>query len=278
VTPDRKSSGSDRQEIELSGGPDDEGRMAKAAGRMRKLDGQPGLIRAAKAIRDLLPGDSSYGDPLSVAGNEPSHLIGQRLTARTRERPSALREVGLSALQVWQAVSEAQGRGRGDEELAILFTDLVGFSDWALEAGDTMAVELLRRVGEAADPPIESHGGTIVKRLGDGLMAVFDDPKEGVEGALEACRALEGIEIGGHSPRLRAGMHVGRPRKLGGDYFGVDVNIAARVASAAGAGEVLVSEAACERLDEGEVELRRRRFKAKGAPKGLKVYAAEPRS
>jgi adenylate cyclase len=67
---------------------------------------------------------------------------------------------------------------------------------------------------------------------------------------------------------------VGRPRKLGGDYFGVDVNIAARVAAAAGPGEVLVSDAARDRL-EGEVDLRRRwRFSAKGAPKDLRVYLA----
>ena len=42
----------------------------------------------------------------------------------------------MGALQVWQSLSEAQGRGQGDREVAILFTDLVGFSDWVLEAGD----------------------------------------------------------------------------------------------------------------------------------------------
>ncbi len=69
---------------------------------------------------------------------------------------------------------------------------------------------------------------------------------------------------------------MGTPRKLGGDYFGVDVNTAARVAEAADANQLLVSEAAKEKLDGGEVKLRRRlRFKAKGAPRDLKVYAAQ---
>ena len=62
-----------------------------------------------------------------------------------------MRELGLGALQAWQALSEAQGRGRGSAEVAILFTDLVGFSSWALEAGDETALELLRRVAEAED-------------------------------------------------------------------------------------------------------------------------------
>jgi adenylate cyclase len=233
-------------------------------------------VKAAKALRRLLPGDDDYGDPLSVGGSQPPHLIGQRLAAMTAERPSALREAGLSAVQVWQALSEAQGRGRGDRELAILFTDLVGFSDWALEAGDTLAVELLRRVGKAVEPPLIARGGEVVKRLGDGLMAVFEDPGDAVQAALEATAELEGLEVGGHSPRLRAGVHFGKPRKLGGDYFGVDVNTAARVMQAAGPGELLVSETACERIDQERLGLSRRwRFRAKGTPKDLKVYAAE---
>jgi len=116
----------------------------------------------------------------------------------------------------------------------------------------------------------------VVKRLGDGLMAVFAHPSDAVQGALEGSRALEGLEVGGHSPRLRAGVHVGKPRRLGGDYFGVDVNVAARVAAAAGPGEVLVSDVAMQHLDGAALELKRRyRFKGKGAPKDLKVYAAE---
>ena len=186
-----------------------------------------------------------------------------------------MREVGLSALQVWQALSESQGRGRGDRELAILFTDLVDFSEWALEAGDTLAVDLLRQVGHVVEPPIEDGGGRIVKRLGDGLMAVFDDPAAAVDAAFAAMAGLDEIEVGGHRPRLRAGLHVGRPRKVGRDYLGVDVNVAARIAEAAGAGEVLVSGVACERLDEEAITLKRkRRFKAKGAPSDLEVYAA----
>ena len=49
-------------------------------------------------------------------------------------------------------MSEAQGRGRGEVELTILFTDLVDFSDWAVGAGDKAALELLRDVGEAIEP------------------------------------------------------------------------------------------------------------------------------
>jgi adenylate cyclase len=244
---------------------------------VRRTDSTPGLLGAARAARELLPGDSAFGDPLSTAGDDPRLLLARRLAQRRGDRDSVARELGLSAFQVWQALSERQGRGRGEQELAILFTDLVEFSAWALEAGDETALELLRQVGLVQEPPIGAHGGRVVKRLGDGLMAVFASPAAALEATHEAFEGLSGIELAGYRPRLRAGIHVGRPRKLGGDYLGVDVNIAARVAQAASGGEVLVSDAAAARLDENGFVLRRqRRFKAKGAPRDLAVYLAEP--
>jgi adenylate cyclase len=241
---------------------------------LRRIDADPRLQRLARALRDRLPGDALYGDPLSVAGDDPAGVLGRRLAALSSRRPSALREAGFGALQVWQTLSEAQGRGHGDRELAILFTDLVGFSSWALEAGDELAVDLLRQVGQGIEPAVADEGGRVVKRLGDGLMAVFGDPGSAIEAACRARDAVQSIEVAGHRPRVRAGVHLGRPRKLGGDYYGVDVNIAARVAAAAGPDEILVSDAARERLDD-DVPLRRRwRFSAKGAPKDLRVYSA----
>jgi adenylate cyclase len=251
-------------------------RFRRALDALSRFDGKAGVVRAAQALRARLPGDHAYGDPLSVAGDEPPQLIGQRLAAATDARPSAVRELGFGALQVWQALSEAQGRGRGDQPLAIMFVDLVGFSDWALGAGDDAALELLRTVGRTVDPMIKDRDGRIVKRLGDGVMAVFDDAGQAVDAALEASRAVGGIEVDGYRAELRGGIHFGKPRKLGSDYFGVDVNVAARVADAAGPGEVLISEAVCDQLESSGVNLTRRwRFKAKGAPRDLKVFSAK---
>ena len=76
-----------------------------------------------------------------LSSQQQAQMAGRRLSAATAKRPGVLREAGMSALQVWQAVSEAQGRGRGDREIAIVFTDLVEFSEWALEAGDDRALD-----------------------------------------------------------------------------------------------------------------------------------------
>src|SRR4051812_9784614 len=102
------------------------GRIARL---IRRVDNDPRLLKLVRLGRSRLPGDERYGDPLSLTGDQAPAVLGRRLSALTAERPGALREVGMSALQVWQGLSEAQGRGRGESELPIVFTDLSNFSD-----------------------------------------------------------------------------------------------------------------------------------------------------
>jgi adenylate cyclase len=255
--------------------PERKNRLVTAA---RRLDSRPGLIATAEFLRRILPGDREYGDALSTSGDALPQHLGRLVSELRLERPSAVRELGLGALQAWQALSEAQRRGRGAVDVAILFTDLVEFSAWALEAGDDAALGLLRLVGEAEDEAVSRHQGIVVKRLGDGAMAVFGGSQQAALAALDLQDMIREIEVGGHRPALRAGVHLGRPRRIGSDYLGVDVNIAARVADAAVAGEVLVSDRACENLDRSALALgRTRRLQAAGAPKELSVCAVTKR-
>jgi adenylate cyclase len=217
-------------------------RIAEAA---RGFDADPRAIGAIQAVRDRLPGDRQFGDRLSTGGPRAGQILGRRLAEATDQRPGLLREIGLSALQVFEHLSEAQGRGRGTRELAVVFTDLVDFSAWALDAGDDAALQLLREAGTAIETPVAERGGHIVKRLGDGMMAVFDDPARAVDAIRDGCQRLSGIHVAGYDPRLRAGVHWGRPRRIGGDYLGVR---------------------------------RKRRFSVKGVPRDLTAYRITARS
>lgn len=222
-------------------------------------------------------GDDEFVDRLSTARGRPADLAARQLVAARAAEPGVLGELGLTALQAWQRLSERQDRGRGKVDVAILFTDLVGFSSWALKAGDRQAVKLLREFGEAVEPPILDRRGEVVKRLGDGLMGAFWDAGSAAEAAFAAHRQTGLIELDGYRPQLRTGIHLGRPRKLGGDYFGVDVNIAARLAEAAKPGEILVSDPTLAALDPAAVSARNRRFRAKGAPADLAAHVIKPR-
>jgi adenylate cyclase len=231
------------------------------------------LVDFARQARERTLGDDDHIDHLSTARGRPSDLAARQLVELRGDEPGFAGELGLTALQAWQRLAESQDRGRGKVDVAILFTDLVGFSSWALEAGDEAAVRLLREVGAAIEPPVLERQGEIVKRLGDGLMAAFWDAPRAVEAAFAASGRAAAIEVGGYRPVLRTGIHLGRPRKLGGDYFGVDVNVAARLSEAAKPGEILVSDRALEHLPAGTVAAKKRRFSAKGAPPGTAAYA-----
>ena len=146
---------------------------------VRKTDANPQLVATARFLRRLIPG----GEPETSEMPEPMRRLVEEVQP---QGPSTLREIGKGALQAWQALSEAQRRRQGTADVAIVFTDLVGFSDWALAAGDEAALEVLRQVGDAEQKAISSNKGAVVKRLGDGAMAVFGDAEQAVSAALEA--------------------------------------------------------------------------------------------
>jgi pimeloyl-ACP methyl ester carboxylesterase len=118
----------------------------------------------------------------------------------------------------------------------VLFTDIVGSTGRAQQLGDAQWRGVLDRYDDVAGRQVARFGGRVVKSTGDGALATFDAPTAGIRAALavrEAVRAL-GVEV-------RAGVHTGEIEQRGDDIGGIAVHIAARVASAAGASEVLVS-------------------------------------
>ncbi|MEA2201327.1 MAG: hypothetical protein QOI89_1923 [Solirubrobacteraceae bacterium] len=245
----------------------------RLAATARRLNRSPKLLSAARKTREWALGDQQIEHGLSSVRGRPADVAFRQLAALRAGEPGVAGELGAAVLQSWQRLAEAQGRGRGEVDVAVLFTDLVSFSEWALEAGDELAVGLLREVGEAIEPPILTRRGEVVKRLGDGLMAVFRDASSATEAAFDACDRVALLNVAGHRPQLRTGIHLGRPRKVGRDYLGVDVNIAARLAESAQPDEVLVSEPTLRALDRRSVIATRRQFHARGAPADLVAHA-----
>ena len=180
-----------------------------------------------------------------------------------------------------QAVLERTGRGHGERDVTIVFTDIVGFSTWSLGAGDADTLTLLRKVSKAVEPAVAAGGGHVVKRLGDGIMAVFYHPDKAVEAVVTARAALARVEVNGYTPTMRVGIHTGSPRQIGSDWLGVDVTVAARVMQAGGNGNVMISHTALDALPEGTLEelglttrpYRRGFFapKLSGVPEDLKI-------
>ncbi|WP_448400521.1 adenylate/guanylate cyclase domain-containing protein [Mycolicibacillus trivialis] len=258
-----------------------------SGGWLRRTNHRPEVIALIRRARRALPGDPEFGDPLSTAGDGGPRAAARAADRLLRDRDAATREVGLGALQVWQAVTEMVSRRPRDAEVTLVFTDLVGFSSWSLEAGDDATLTLLRRVARAIEPPLLDAGGRIVKRMGDGTMAVFRQPLVAVRAVLAAQTALTAVDVDGYTPRMRVGIHTGRPQRLASDWLGVDVNIAARVMERATRGGVIVSGTTLDQIETADLErlgvtakrARRQVFGAKtaGVPPDLAMYRLQTR-
>jgi class 3 adenylate cyclase len=219
-----------------------------AAEWLRSKNQSPAVVNLIRRARRVLPGDPDFGDPLSTAGDGGPRAAARAAGRLLGDSDGASRQFSLGALQVWQALTEAISRRPANPDVTLVFTDLVGFSSWSLQAGDDATLTLLRRVAQAIEPPLLDVGGQVVKRMGDGIMAVFDDPLVAIGAALAAREAMRSVEVGGYRPRMRVGIHTGRPQRLASDWLGVDVNIAARVMERATKGGVLVSGTTLERV------------------------------
>ena len=107
---------------------------------------------AARRARERALGGDDFVDHLSTARGRPADRAARQLVALRGEEHGFAGELGLTALQAWQRLAEYQDRGRGKVDVAILFTDLVGFWSWALEAGDRFGGATAAR-GRQGDRP-----------------------------------------------------------------------------------------------------------------------------
>ncbi len=127
---------------------------------------------------------------------------------------------------------------------SIVFTDLVGFTEFNGAVGDLEAARVLDIQNELVGAALAGcPTGRVVKELGDGLMLAFTSAEEALACAIAILRAVEGARASGTFPlSMRMGMHHGVAIARGSDVIGQTVNIAARVSGLAGPGELLVSE------------------------------------
>jgi class 3 adenylate cyclase len=118
----------------------------------------------------------------------------------------------------------------------VLFTDLVDSTGLLAQIGDANYRELRDSHERQVRYEVERLGGRLAKVSGDGILSVFDGPTKAVRAAQVICR--DATELG---VAVRAGVHTGELERAGFDVHGMTVHIGARVASAAGPGEVVVS-------------------------------------
>jgi adenylate cyclase len=136
----------------------------------------------------------------------------------------------------------APPRPDGGVEGTIVFTDLVGFTEFTSARGDAEALLLLATQDRLVRAELPD-AARVVKELGDGLFLWFPGPSSALQCSLALHRRFDEESSATGLPLwIRVGMHHGRALRRGDDLVGNDVNIASRIVDVAAPGEVLVSD------------------------------------
>lgn len=184
--------------------------------------------------------------------------------------------VGDNAVEIEDAIQEFLTGSRApvplDRVLAtVLFTDIVGSTEKAAALGDHRWRDLLENHHLTIRRNLARFRGHEVKTTGDGILATFDGPARAVRCACAIADEIRPLGID-----IRAGLHTGECEMMDHDVGGIAVHIGARVASLAGAGEILVSSTVKDLVagsglrfgDRGNQNL-------KGVPGEWHIYAVE---
>jgi eukaryotic-like serine/threonine-protein kinase len=129
--------------------------------------------------------------------------------------------------------------------VTVMFTDLAGSTSYFDRFGDTAGVQWIEEHNQIVIPLVKQYGGTLVKTIGDSVMAYFTDP-------MNAAFAARGIQQMLHASNkkksqdshmfIRVALHQGLGYLRGGDVFGDVVNVTARIAKACLPAQILTSE------------------------------------
>jgi adenylate cyclase len=162
----------------------------------------------------------------------------------------------------------------GRLRVAIAFADLAGYARLTVEQGDEAAVSTVERFVEAVGRTLPADA-RVIKTLGDEVMVVGSDAA-----ALTAWAVDLQLDVAAGGPPPRIGIHYGEALYRDGDYFGRDVNQAARVVARAGGGEVLVTRPVVDVADGvGELQFARiGEVRLKGFSEPTELFAVSART
>jgi DNA-binding NarL/FixJ family response regulator len=151
----------------------------------------------------------------------------------------------------------------------VLFTDVVGSTEHAVTRGDREWTEVLERHRKLVRQHLHQRRGREIVTTGDGFLATFDRPAEGIHCAMDIVQGSRALGI-----EIRAGLHTGEIELMDGDVGGIAIHICARLSALAGSSEVLVSSTVKELVSGSGIQFDDRgHHELKGVPDPWRLFA-----
>lgn len=162
-------------------------------------------------------------------------------------------------------------------DVTLMFTDIVGSTSFFERRGDIEGRTMIQEHNDLLFPVVQRHGGTVLRTIGDAIMAIFPSPEEGVRAAIEIQRTL--CERNKSQRKedcilVRIGLNYGKGIVQDGDVYGDMVNVAARVESLAEGDQILVSRSVYDHV-RGTEDILCRYFSStevKGKAEAIELY------
>ena len=143
--------------------------------------------------------------------------------------------------------------GRSKRNVVVMFSDIVGFTEYCEKNGEEAGVDLVARHEDMVFPIIEGQAGTIVKTIGDAVMAFFEAPEPAGIAAQEIMLAVAGDNLertAAEQMHLRAAFHMGPVIIRNNDLFGDTVNQTSRMAGIGKPDQIIISRAMIDVLSD----------------------------
>jgi class 3 adenylate cyclase len=194
-------------------------------------------------------------------------FLGQELTVTLEQLEETIR----------REQPDLTGTLAADGTVTIVFTDIVDSTVLLGRLGDHAWRDVLRRHDTVIEETTVAHGGTVVETQGDGSMLAFSSARRAVACA-QAIQHEIATAFADDSPpiRVRIGMHTGDALHEADRFYGTSVHYAARVASQALGGEVLVSNLVRELVAGSGVDFSEsREVELKGLDGSHRLYAVD---
>jgi len=140
-----------------------------------------------------------------------------------------------------------------DKELVILFADVVGSTRLFEVLGDLTARDKVAVCVDIMRGATEQRGGSVVKTMGDEILATFEDCDKAMDAAVQMQVAIEAhpeLDVGGQQIAIRIGCHFGPVVLETRDVFGAAVHTANRMTSQAKAGQIIITDSIYARLSD----------------------------
>lgn len=202
-----------------------------------------------------------YGNPtfriLSQPGHDtprPAHDIPQHVHDTPQQiNDSPKSEAGPVIEDILREINELEELLQKNfaREVTIFFTDIKGSTNYYEQYGDVSGRLMVQRHNDLLFPVISAHQGTLLRTIGDAILAIFYEPVHAVEAAIDMQRVLRDANQGqdvAKQIRIRIGINSGQALLENRDVYGDAVNVAARIESHALPEQILISEATYQQL------------------------------